>query len=156
MNHSDPTLRIAADVQLGSNVTLPGFCNLYGCTIGDGTIIREGATIHRGTKPGSATVIGERCFIMCGAHVAHNCHLGHEVKMTTGSMLGGYAHRAHGTHRNRSPAEPLAHPLDTAPPHRTHSLDTRAPCVAPPPYCRVAGLRGCIGWLCIDHSLTIP
>lgn len=66
------------------------------CTIGDGTIIREGATIHRGTKPGSATVIGERCFIMCGAHVAHNCHLGHEVKMTTGSMLGGYAQVGNG------------------------------------------------------------
>ena len=32
--------------------------------IGDRNIIREFVTIHRGTKPGSETVIGDDCFLM--------------------------------------------------------------------------------------------
>jgi UDP-N-acetylglucosamine acyltransferase len=32
--------------------------------IGDGNRIREGVTIHRGSKPGAATTIGSRCFLM--------------------------------------------------------------------------------------------
>ena len=30
--------------------------------IGDACIIREGATVHRGTKPGTVTEVGNRCF----------------------------------------------------------------------------------------------
>ena len=60
------------------------------CRIGDETIIREGATIHRGTGAGSATEVGKRCFIMAGAHVGHNCHIGDDVKITNGAMLGGH------------------------------------------------------------------
>lgn len=60
------------------------------CRIGDGTIIREQASIHRGTDPGSATVVGKRCFIMATAHVAHNCHVGDDVKLVNGTLLGGH------------------------------------------------------------------
>ncbi|UCG15303.1 MAG: acyl-ACP--UDP-N-acetylglucosamine O-acyltransferase [Phycisphaerales bacterium] len=60
------------------------------CRIGDETIIREGASIHRGTVPGSETVVGRRCFIMANAHVAHNCCLGDEVKLANNVMLGGH------------------------------------------------------------------
>jgi UDP-N-acetylglucosamine acyltransferase len=62
------------------------------CRIGNGTIIREGASVHRGTAPGSETVVGERCFIMAGAHVAHNCRLGNDVKLVNGVMLAGHVH----------------------------------------------------------------
>ena len=60
------------------------------CRVGDGTIVREGATIHRGTDPGSATVVGKRCFLMANSHVAHNCQVGDEVKLANGVLLGGH------------------------------------------------------------------
>lgn len=61
------------------------------CRIGDGTVIREQASVHRGTDPGSATVIGRRCFLMATSHVGHNCTVGDDVKITNGAMLGGHA-----------------------------------------------------------------
>jgi UDP-N-acetylglucosamine acyltransferase len=60
------------------------------CRIGDETIIREGASIHRGTDPGSETVVGRRCYIMAAAHVAHNCRLGDEVKVVNNVLLAGH------------------------------------------------------------------
>ena len=60
--------------------------------IGEDCIIREGATIHRGTMAGSETVIGDRCFIMSNAHVGHNCHLEDDVTMISGALLGGHVH----------------------------------------------------------------
>lgn len=58
--------------------------------IGDDNQIREYATIHRGTKPGTATVIGHRCFFMAVAHVAHNCQVGDGVIIANNTALGGY------------------------------------------------------------------
>ena len=58
--------------------------------IGDGNKIREYCTIHRGTTEGSATVVGSHCFLMVGAHLAHNCHLGDHIVIANGSMLGGH------------------------------------------------------------------
>ena len=37
--------------------------------IGSDNRIREYTTIHRGTTEGSATVVGDRCFLMAGAHL---------------------------------------------------------------------------------------
>ncbi len=62
------------------------------CRIGDETIIREGASIHRGTDPGSTTVVGKCCFIMANAHVAHNCQLGDDVKLVNAVLLAGHVH----------------------------------------------------------------
>ncbi len=58
--------------------------------IGDGNKIREYCTIHRGTTEGSATVVGSGCFLMGGAHLAHNCHLGDHVVIANNSLLAGY------------------------------------------------------------------
>lgn len=62
------------------------------CRVGAGTIIREGVTIHRGTAAESATVVGERCFLMTNSHVGHNCVLGDDVILISGSLLGGHVH----------------------------------------------------------------
>ena len=35
--------------------------------IGDGNTIREYCTIHRGTAPQSATIVGDECFLMAGS-----------------------------------------------------------------------------------------
>ena len=58
--------------------------------IGDGNQIREYATIHRGTKPGSATTVGDHCFLIGSAHLAHNCTIGHHVIIANNALLAGY------------------------------------------------------------------
>ena len=58
--------------------------------IGKRTVIREYATIHRGTKDGSSTVIGDDCYLMAVAHVAHNCQIGNNVIIANGALLAGY------------------------------------------------------------------
>lgn len=58
--------------------------------IGDRNVFREYAHVHRGTKPGTATVIGNDNFLMSNAHVAHNCQIANKVILATGAVLGGY------------------------------------------------------------------
>ncbi|MCK5850170.1 MAG: acyl-ACP--UDP-N-acetylglucosamine O-acyltransferase [Kiritimatiellae bacterium] len=58
--------------------------------IGDNCIIREGVTIHRGTKEGTATIVGDKCFLMAFSHLAHNVMLGKEVIVANGALFGGY------------------------------------------------------------------
>ncbi len=58
--------------------------------IGSGTIIREGASIHRGTQPESWTILGENCFLLACAHVGHNCELGNGVKVYNNTALAGH------------------------------------------------------------------
>ena len=58
--------------------------------IGKRTIVREYATIHRGTKDGSATIIGDDCYLMAVSHVGHNCEIGNKVIIANGALLSGY------------------------------------------------------------------
>jgi len=58
--------------------------------IGERNVIREQVQIHRGTKPASATVVGNENYVMTNAHIAHNCRLGDRVILATGATLGGY------------------------------------------------------------------
>ncbi len=58
--------------------------------IGNRNTIREYVTIHRGTKEGSATEIGDDCFFMANAHVAHNCQVGNKVILVNLASLTGY------------------------------------------------------------------
>jgi UDP-N-acetylglucosamine acyltransferase len=58
--------------------------------IGERTVIREGVTIHRSSKPGGATVIGSDCFLMCYAHVAHDGRIGDRVIMANNVALAGH------------------------------------------------------------------
>lgn len=58
--------------------------------IGDGCVIREGVTIHRGTKPDTATVVGDQCYLMALVHLGHNVTLGNQVIIANGVLLAGY------------------------------------------------------------------
>jgi UDP-N-acetylglucosamine acyltransferase len=58
--------------------------------IGNNNIIREYCTIHRGTVEGSATKIGDKNFLMTGAHVGHNCEIGNNVIIANNCLLAGY------------------------------------------------------------------
>ncbi len=58
--------------------------------IGDGNVIREHCTIHRGSADGSITKIGNKNFLMAGAHVGHNCEIGNNVIIANNCLLGGH------------------------------------------------------------------
>ncbi len=58
--------------------------------IGDHNLIREYVTIHRGTKPGSTTRVGDHNFLMAMSHMGHNSSLGNHVVLVNGALLGGY------------------------------------------------------------------
>lgn len=60
-------------------------------TIGPGTMIREHVTINPGTESGHmATRVGANCFLMIGAHIAHDCQIGDNVTLVNGATLGGH------------------------------------------------------------------
>ena len=58
--------------------------------IGDRTVIREYATVNRGTRHSMRTVVGSDCYLMAYSHVAHDCILGDRVIMANGASLGGH------------------------------------------------------------------
>ena len=61
--------------------------------IGDETIIKENVTIHRGAACGDYTTrIGNKCLLMVGSHVAHNCVLADQVILANLVTLGGHVH----------------------------------------------------------------
>ena len=66
--------------------------------IGNRNIIREFATIHRGTAGGGGlTRIGDHNLFMAYAHVAHDCHVGNETIFGNGATLGGPRRRSRTT-----------------------------------------------------------
>ena len=59
--------------------------------IGDRNVIRECATVHRGTvQDEGVTRIGSDGLFMAYAHVAHDCHIGDHVIMANGATLAGH------------------------------------------------------------------
>jgi UDP-N-acetylglucosamine acyltransferase len=61
-----------------------------GVVIGPRNVIREHVTIHRGSKPGSQTQVGEGNFIMVGAHLAHDVRLGDRNILANACLLAGH------------------------------------------------------------------
>ncbi len=57
--------------------------------IGDRTIVREYASIHRATGPGRTTVVGSDCLLLAYTHVAHNCIVGDGVTMSNNAQIAG-------------------------------------------------------------------
>lgn len=59
--------------------------------IGNNCKIRENVTINRAAnKDDCVTVIGNDCFIMTGAHIAHNCKIGNNVIIANNALLAGH------------------------------------------------------------------
>ena len=62
---------------------------LSGVELGDDNVLREGVTIHRGSRPDSFTRVGNSCFLMAYCHIAHDCAIGNHVIMANTATLGG-------------------------------------------------------------------
>lgn len=60
------------------------------CRLGNRVIVREGASIHRGSYPESATIVGDDTVFLSTAHAGHNCELGKGVQVQHGALLAGH------------------------------------------------------------------
>lgn len=58
--------------------------------IGDRNVFREMVTINRGSSEGSATVLGDHNFLMCTAHIGHDCRLGSHNVLAPSAGLAGH------------------------------------------------------------------
>ena len=99
-----PHVVIEGDTEIGRNVQIFQFASVGAppqdlkykgeqstLSVGDNTIIREFATLHKGTQEGGgATVVGKDCLIMAYCHIAHDCRLGKGVIMANCATLGGH------------------------------------------------------------------
>ncbi|MQA88812.1 MAG: acyl-ACP--UDP-N-acetylglucosamine O-acyltransferase [Gemmatimonas sp.] len=58
--------------------------------VGDRTVIREYATLNRGTTAIGFTSVGSDCLLMAYTHVAHDCQLGDHVILSNSVNMGGH------------------------------------------------------------------
>lgn len=73
------TKKIAPDVELGKNVKVCDFVNLYGCQIGDNSKIGTFVEIQKGSKIGKNCKISSHTFICEGVVIEDNVFVGHNV-----------------------------------------------------------------------------
>ena len=70
---------ISDDVQLGKNVKLSKFINLYGCSIGENTKIGAFVEIQKNAAIGKNCKISSHSFICEGVTIEDNVFVGHNV-----------------------------------------------------------------------------
>ena len=113
-----PEVRLEAGVEIGNHVTLEGRVVVgpaarighlsvlggppqdvkykpgtpSGVRIGARTVIREHITIHRATRAGDWTEIGEDCLIMSTTHIAHDCRVGAGAIIINCAGIAGHTH----------------------------------------------------------------
>jgi UDP-N-acetylglucosamine acyltransferase len=101
--------RIAGHVVIDGNTTIGERCEIFtgaclGATaqykqtqevsallsIGNDNVIREYVTVSLGSREGSATLIGNKNFIMAGVHIGHDCRLGNEIVIANYTAIAGH------------------------------------------------------------------
>jgi UDP-N-acetylglucosamine acyltransferase len=77
---------IGGDPQyLNFNRATPSFVR-----VGRGSVLREHVTVNRSIHADQATTLGENCFLMAGAHLAHDCQVGNHVVLANHALLAGH------------------------------------------------------------------
>jgi len=71
---------VAPDVELGRDVVIHSFVNLYGCTIGDGTRLGTFVEVQKGAHIGQRCKISSHSFICEGVTIEDGVFIGHGVK----------------------------------------------------------------------------
>ncbi|MEE9435908.1 MAG: acyl-ACP--UDP-N-acetylglucosamine O-acyltransferase [Candidatus Adiutricales bacterium] len=105
-----PGTEIMAHVYIDSNTTIGRDCRIFPSAslgtepqdvtyageptklvIGDDVIIREFATVNRGTQQGGGvTRVGNGCYVMVYSHVGHDCRIGNNVILVNNVGLAGH------------------------------------------------------------------
>jgi UDP-N-acetylglucosamine acyltransferase len=106
--------------------------------VGDRTVIREYATLNRGTSASGVTSVGSDCLLMAYSHVAHDCRVGDHVVLSNAVNMAGHVE-----------IEDWAIVGGLTPIHQfvrigTHAFVGGQSRVSQdvPPYCRAAGIPG--------------
>ena len=60
--------------------------------IGDDTVVREYATLHRGTKETGKSQVGKNCLLMAYSHIPHDCHVGDNCIIANAVQMGGHTY----------------------------------------------------------------
>ena len=76
---NDAPHRLITDVELGDDVVVHSFTNLYGCRIGDETRIGPFVEIQRGAVIGARCKISSHTFICDGVEIEDEVFVGHGV-----------------------------------------------------------------------------
>jgi acetyltransferase-like isoleucine patch superfamily enzyme len=76
---NDAPYRLIDDVELGSNVTVGPFTNLYGCVIADDTRIGPFVEIQRGVVVGARCKLQSHSFVCSGVTIEDEVFVGHGV-----------------------------------------------------------------------------
>lgn len=58
--------------------------------IGNGNCFREHSSVHRATKAGAATIIGDNGLFMANSHIAHDCVVGSGVVLVNNASITGH------------------------------------------------------------------
>ncbi|HEX8187886.1 MAG TPA: acyltransferase [Pyrinomonadaceae bacterium] len=74
--------RVAPDVELGRDVKVHAFVNLYGCRVGDETRIGTFVEIQKGARVGARCKISSHTFICEGVTLEDEVFVGHGVMFT--------------------------------------------------------------------------
>ncbi len=82
LHHGAVISTIPQDLKFGGEVTT--------LEIGKNTVVREYATLNRGTKANGKTVVGKNCLLMAYSHVAHDCVVGDNAIIANSGNLGGH------------------------------------------------------------------
>lgn len=98
-----PHVLVERDTQIGNGCTLakgavlgtdPQDLKYQGETtslvVGDRTVVREYATLNRGTAARGRTEVGNDCLLMAYVHVAHDCVVGDHVVLSNAVNMAGH------------------------------------------------------------------
>jgi acetyltransferase-like isoleucine patch superfamily enzyme len=77
------------NVKFGNTVKIIEPCNLYGCTIGDGTFVGPFVEIQSDAVIGRNCRIQSHSFICSLVKIGDNCFVGHGVTFTNDLLNGG-------------------------------------------------------------------
>ncbi len=82
LHHGAVVSTIPQDLKFNGEVTT--------LEIGENTVVREYATLNRGTAASGKTVVGKDCLLMAYSHVAHDCRVGNNAIIANCGTLGGH------------------------------------------------------------------
>ncbi len=95
--HIEARTQIGRDCRIFQGAAIGGEPQILGykdapssVQIGDGTTVREYATIHRSATENGKTTIGSDCMLMNYVHIAHDCALGDRVIVVNYTGLSGH------------------------------------------------------------------
>lgn len=103
-NYIGPYTVIGPNVEMGDSNRIEGHCSIGTpaehreyfdqppgkVTLGDYNTIREYVTINGGTK--SITRVGNKCTLLRGSHVGHDCWIEDRVTLSCNVLVGGHSH----------------------------------------------------------------